>query len=192
MHALPAGPAPAPRRQMLVGATFAAMAIAMLTGGQLAIWALKRNEAIDAGDAWLPSEVVIPEVPSNVMLIAFVAVCSFAQWAVYAAKRGDRGHTVFALGATAFVALLVVNAQAFVYSRVELGVGDGPYGSMFYVITGTFLALMIAAIAFTAVTTFRYLGGRTRDREILTAHAIIWYAMAAAFAAIWFVVYVTK
>ena len=37
MHALPAGPEPAPRRQMLVGATFAAMAIVMLVGGQLAV-----------------------------------------------------------------------------------------------------------------------------------------------------------
>lgn len=192
MHALTAGPAPAPRRQMLVGATFAAMAILMLVGGQLAIWALKRSEAIDAGESWLPSGVVIPEVPSNVMLIAFAAVCSFAQWAVYSAKRNDRGHTVFALGATAFVALLVVNAQAFVYSRMDLSVDDGPYGSMFFTVTGTFVALMIAGITFSAVAAFRYLGGRTRDREILTAHAIIWYAMAAAFAAIWFVVYVTK
>ena len=69
---------------------------------------------------------------------------------------------------------------------------DGAYGSMFFAITGTFLALMIAGVTFTAVAAFRFLEGRTQDREVLTAHAIYWYTMAVAFSAIWFVVYVTK
>ena len=117
MEALPAGPAPAPRNQLIVGATFAAMAMAMLTGGMLAIWALERREAINAEGTWLPSGVTIPEVPSNVMLIAFAAICSFAHWAIWSAKRDDRPHTIFALASTAFVAVLVLNAQFFVYSR---------------------------------------------------------------------------
>lgn len=192
MEALAAGPAPAPRNQMIVGATLASMAALMLTGGMLAVWSVQRSAAIDAEGSWLPSGVTIPEVPSNVMLIAFAGLCSFAQWALWAAKRGDRPNTVFALGATAFVAILVINAQAFIYSQIELSVSDGAYGSMFFAITGTFVALMIAGVAFTAVTAFRFLGGRSRDRELLTAHAIFWYAMAVVYAAIWFVVYVTK
>jgi cytochrome c oxidase subunit 3 len=158
----------------------------------LAIWAVKRSAAIDGGEAWLPDGVTVPEVPTNVMLIAFAALCSFAQWAIWSAQRDDRANTVFALGCTAFVALLIINAQAFVYSQIDLSVTDGAYGSMFYAITGTFLALMVVGLLFTAVAAFRYLAGRTRDREILTAHAIYWYAMTAVFAAIWFVVYVIK
>ena len=192
MEALTAGPAPAPRNQLLVGTTLASIAMVMLTGGMLAVWAVKRSAAIEAGEKWLPGSVNIPEVPTNVMLIAFPALCSFAQWAVWAAKRDDRANTVFALGTTAFVALLIFNAQAFVWSQVDVGVGDGAYGSMFFAITGTFAALMIVGILFTAVTAFRYLAGRTRDREILTAHAIFWYAMTVVFSAIWFLVYVTK
>lgn len=192
MEALAAGPAPAPRNQLIVGATIASMAMMMLTGGMLAVWAVKRSAALDDGGSWLPSGVTVPEVPSNVMLIAFGAVCSFAQWAVWSAKRNDRANTVFALGTTAFVVLLIINAQAFVWNQMGVAVADGEYGSMFYAITGMFTALLIAGVIFTAVTAFRYLGGRTRDREILTAHAIFWYAMAAVFSAIWFVVYVTK
>lgn len=192
MEALTAGPAPAPRNQMIVGATLASIAMVMLTGGMLAIWAVMRSAAIEAGEAWLPSGVTVPEVPTNVMLIAFPALCSFAQWAVWAAKRNDRPNTVFALGATAFVALLIFNAQAFVWNQMGVGLADDAYGSMFFAITGTFAALMIVGLLFTAVTAFRYLAGRTRDREILTAHAIFWYAMTAVFAAIWFLVYVTK
>lgn len=192
MDALTAGPAPAPRNQLLVGTTLASLAMLMLTGGMLAVWAVKRSAAIEAGDNWLPSSVTIPEVPTNVMLIAFPALCSFAQWAVWAAKRNDRANTVFALGTTAFVALLIFNAQAFVWSQVHIGVQDGAYGSMFFAITGTFAALMVVGIVFTAVTAFRYLAGRTRDRELLTAHAIFWYTMTVVFSAIWFLVYVTK
>ena len=192
MDALTAGPAPAPRNQLLVGTTLASVAMLMLTGGMLAVWAVKRSAAIEAGDNWLPSSVTIPEVPTNVMLIAFPALCSFAQWAVWAAKRDDRANTVFALGTTAFVALLIFNAQAFVWSQVHIGVQDGAYGSMFFAITGTFAALMVVGIVFTAVTAFRYLAGRTRDRELLTAHAIFWYTMTVVFSAIWFLVYVTK
>ncbi len=192
MEALPAGPAPAPRNQLLVGTTMASVAMLMLTGGMLAVWAVKRRAALDAGDSWLPSSVTIPEVPTNVMLIAFPAVCSFAQWAVWAAKRDDKANTVFALGTSAFVALLILNAQAFVWNQIGVGVGDGEYGSMFYAITGMFAALLVAGVVFTAVTAFRYLAGRTREREILTAHAIFWYAMTVAYSAIWFLVYVTK
>jgi heme/copper-type cytochrome/quinol oxidase subunit 3 len=122
----------------------------------------------------------------------FVAIGTFAQWAVWAAKRNDRPNTVFALGSTAFVGLLVINAQAYVWSQIGVSVSDGAYGSMFFAITGTFVALMIVGVLFSAVTAFRYLAGRTRDREILAAHAIYWYTMSAAYAAIWFVVYVTK
>lgn len=192
MEALTAGPAPAPRNQVVVGATLASIAMVMLTGGMLAIWAVQRRVMLNSDEAWLPSSVTIPEVPTNVMLIAFPALCSFAQWAVWSAKRDDRANTVFALGATAFVGLLIVNAQAFVYTQMDVGVSDGVYGSMFYAITGTFLALMVAGLLFTAVTAFRYLAGRTGDREILTAHAIFWYAMLTVFTAIWFLVYVTK
>lgn len=192
MDALPAGPAPAPRNQLIVGTTLASIAMVMLTGGMLAVWAVKRSAAIEAGQNWLPSGVTVPEVPTNVMLIAFPAVCSFAQWAVWAAKRNDRANTVFALGTTAFVALLIINAQAFVFNQMGVGVFDGAYGSMFYALIGTFFALMIAGVLFTAVTAFRYLAGRTRDREILAAHAIFWYAMTAVYSAIWYLVYVTK
>jgi cytochrome c oxidase subunit 3 len=192
MEALTAGPAPAPRNQLVVGTTLASIAMVMLTGGMLAVWAVKRSASIEAGQNWLPDSVSIPEVPTNVMLIAFPALCSFAQWAVWASKRNDRANTVFALGTTAFVALLIVNAQAFVWSQVDIGVSDGAYGSMFFAITGTFVALMIVGILFTAVAAFRYLAGRTRDREILTAHAIFWYAMTVVYSAIWYLVYITK
>lgn len=192
MQALPAAPAPAPQRQMLVGTTLAVVAIVMLTGSMLAVWALQRREAIDLSGTWLPDGVTIPEVPTNVMLIAFAGICVFGQWAVWSAKHGDRPHTVLALGCTALVALLVINAQAFVYYRMEVAIADGTYAVMFYALTGMFMLLMIIGVVFTTVAAFRYIGGRSGDQEILVSHAIYWYAMSVVFSAIWFLVYVTK
>ncbi len=192
MQALPAAAPPAPQRQMLVGTALGAVAMFMITGGMLAVWALQRREAIDFEGTWVPDGVTIPEVPTNVMLIAFVGICVFAQWAHYSASHDDRGHTILALGCTFLVGLLVVNAQIFVYSQMGLGIADGTYAVMFYAITGMFTALMIAGLLFTTVAAFRYIGGRSADRELLAAHALYWYAMSAIYAGIWFLVYVTK
>lgn len=192
MQALPAAPSQAPRNQLTVAASLLAAAMVMLTGGMLAVWAVQRSRAIDLTGSWLPDGVTIPEVPANVMLIAFAPVCVFAYWAVWSARRNDHPHAALALAATAFMGLLILNGQFFVYHEVGLGVFDGPYASMFYAITGMFVVLLIVGMLFSAVAAFRYLGGRVDDHQVLTAHAIYWYATTVAYCAIWFVVYVTK
>jgi cytochrome c oxidase subunit 3 len=192
MYALPAPPPPAPRRQLLVGVSLAVVAMVMTTGSMLAVWALQRREAIDIEGQWLPDGVTVPEVPTNVILMAFVGLCVFGQWAVHSANDDDRGHAVLALGCTFLVGLLVINAQAFVYVQMGLGIADGTYAVMFYAITGLFMLLMIVGLLFTTVAAFRYIGGRSADTELLAAHALYWYAMAAIYAGIWFLVYVTK
>lgn len=191
MQALAAAPSSAPRRQVLVGTAFACVAGTMLVGGMLAVWLVIRDRAIAAEGTWVPPDVAIPEVPSNIMLISFLALVVFAQWAVYAARRGERSSAALALGATGLVAIAVVNAQAFVYSQMGLPIADTAYGPMFYAVTGVFLVLMVVGLAFTVVTAFRVLGGRS-DGDVVAAHALYWYFVAAAFAAIWLIVYVTK
>jgi cytochrome c oxidase subunit 3 len=189
--ALPSGPAPAPRRQIFVGTALGCVAGTMLIGGQLAIWALIRDRAVDAG-ARFPASFEIPEVASNVMLMTLYALCLFAQWTVYSAKRGDHMHVGLSLGIVALMAIAFINAQAYVYNTMEMPVADGGYPGMFYAITGTMLALVIIGLVFTAVTAFRALGGRRGELELVSSHAMYWYFVAAAFSGVWFLVYVTK
>ena len=191
MHALPPAPAPAPRRQVFVGTALACVAGIMLIGGMLAIWVLLRERAVDAGERF-PGDAAIPETASNVMLVTVLGICLFAQWAVTAAKRADRGNVGLALGLVVVMAIAFINAQAFIYVQMELPIAEGTYPGMFYALTGTILALAGIGIVFTIVTVFRFLGGRTDDRELVAAHALYWYFVAAAFSAVWFVVYVTK
>jgi cytochrome c oxidase subunit 3 len=192
MQALPPAPAPPPRRQVLIGTTLACLAGTLLVGTMVATWVLMRDRALAAGEPWVPSGITIPEVPSNIILVSFLAVAVFAQMAVHAAKRNDRANTALALGLTGLVALAIINAQAYLYSQMGLPVAEGAYGPMFYALTGLFLALMFVGLGFTVVCAFRYLGGRGSDHELAIAHALYWYFVAAAYAVIWFVVYVTK
>lgn len=192
MHALPPAPAPPPQRQVLVGTALAGVATVMLVGGMLAVWILLRERALDAGDTWVPDGVVIPEVPSNVMLIGIWGLVVFAQWASYAAHRGDRAHTALALSIVGVMALAIINAQAYVYSQIELPIADSGYAGMFFAVTGTMVALLVIGIVFTAIAAFRFLGGRLADREVVAANTLYWYVLAAVFSAVWLIVYVTK
>lgn len=192
MLALPAAPAAAPRRQIFVATALACAAGSALIGAMIAIWVSFRNDALAAGVKWVPKDIVIPEVASNVVLIAFLPACVFAQWAVYSAKRGDRAHTALALGLTALLGLMIINGQAYIYKQMALPAAGGAYNSMFYALTGVFMILMILGVGFSVVSALRYLGGRTTDREPLSAHAMYWYFLAVVYASVWFAVYVTK
>lgn len=188
---LPPAAAPAPRRQMLVATALAGVAGSMLIGAMLAVWVLLRERVVDAGERF-PVDYIITEVASNVMLMTIWALCLFAQWAVYSGRRGDRAHTGLALGVVGVLAIAFVNAQAFVYSQMGVGIADDYYGALFYAVTGTMTAVVIAGLVYTSVAAFRALGGRLQETEVLSAHALYWYFAAAAYSAVWFVVYVTK
>ena len=89
--ALPPAALPPPPRQLLVATALACLAGSTLIGGMLAIWVLLRQRVVDGGGRF-PVDYIITEVASNVMLMTIFALCLFAQWAVYAGKRGDRAH----------------------------------------------------------------------------------------------------
>ena len=189
--ALPPAADPAPRRQLFMATALASVAGTMLVGTMLAIWVLLRERVVDAGERF-PVDYVITEVASNVMLMTIWALCLFAQWAVYSGSRGDRAHTGLALGVVGILAIAFINAQAFVYSQMEVGIGDSSYGALFYAVTGTMIGIVGAGLVYTVVAAFRALGGRLRETEVLSAHALYWYFAAIAYSAVWFVVYVTK
>jgi len=194
MHALPPAPAAPPRRQVFIGTAIGSVAAMMLIGGMLAVYIRLRQQTLDSADdaVWVPDGITIPEVPVNVMLMSFFTLCLFAQWAVYAARRRDRPHLGVALGLVALIGLAIINAQGYVYNRMELPVGETAFAGMFYAVTGAMLALVIIGVAFTAVAAFRVLGGREADTEIVAANALYWYVLSAVFSALWLIVYVTK
>jgi heme/copper-type cytochrome/quinol oxidase subunit 3 len=159
----------------------------------LALFLRFREVAVNGADGtWLPKGAHVPMVPANVMLIALLPLCVFAQWAVYSAKRDDRPHTGTALFLVLLLGIALINAQAYIWATMGLAANGGTYNIMFYAVTGVTTALCIVGVVFSAITAFRYLSGREADREVVSAHALYWYCFSAIFALVWFVVYVTK
>ena len=199
MLALPPAPQPSPKRQVFVGTALVSAAATMLVGGMLAVWTQFRADAPFRDSPrrgpikdWMPKNLAVPEVAANMMLIAFFVVCVMAQWAVWSAKRADRKHAGMALGMTLLMGLATLNAQFFIWSQMGVDVRGGAFNTMFYAITGVMAFLAIAGLVFTVVSTGRYLGRGSSDVPILSAHALYWYFLMAAFSAVWFVVYVRK
>lgn len=198
--ALPSVAPRAPRRQAFVATAIASSGIAMMVAGMLAVWMKFRAAAPLRASSdglyqiknWLPADVTIPEVAANTMLVTFFVACLMAQWAVYSAKRNDSSHRSMALGITAVIGVAIINAQVAVWSQMGIGVRDGAYQTMFYAITGTMVVLVVAGIAFSAAAFFRSFGGRSDDQQVVSAHALYWYVLTAAFTAVWFLVYVQK
>ena len=188
---LPPAAPPAPRRQLFIGTALACVAASTLIGGMLAIWVLLRERVVDTGGRF-PVDYIIPEVATNVMLMTLWSLCLFAQWAVYAGARGDRAHATLALAVSGLLAIAFINAQAFVYVDMGVAINETYYGTLFYAVTGTMVALVAAGLVYTVVAAFRALGGRLRETEVLSSHALYWYFIATAYSAVWFVVYVTK
>jgi cytochrome c oxidase subunit 3 len=192
--ALPAAPAPARPRTLLVGAALACAAGAMLIGSMLAVYLTIRNDHGGTTALWLPKGTKVPEIQSNLMLIGMAFISVLVQWARWSVVREDRSHTYLALGTTTLLAVGVLNAQVFIWRQMALGVRDGPYQSLFYSITGTFFAAVVVGLVVLLVSSFRAFGGRMGQRhaESMTLVALYWHFLAAAFAAIWLVVYVVK
>ena len=199
-HALPAGPQPAPRRQIFVGTGLVAAAGTMLIGGMLSLWLRFRAAAPlrDSSDGlkrikdWMPADVKMPEVLTNVALITFVVVCVMAQWAVYSSRRQDSKHTGMALGMTLLLGVALLNSLVAIYPQIEVGLADGAFETLFYAITGTVIALVVGGIAFTLAALFKSIGGRSANTDLMNAHALYWYFLSAAYTAVWFVVFVQK
>lgn len=199
MIALPPAPQPTPKRQLFVGTALASAAATMMIGGMLSIWLHFRADAPYRESArrglikdWMPEKVVVPEVAANMMLISFFVVCVMAQWAVWSAKRNDRSHAAMALGMSGLLGLATLNAQIFIWTQMGIDVRGGAFHTMFYAATGAMAFLVIVGIIYTAVAAFQYLGRGRSETQVLSAHALYWYFLTAAFSAVWFVVYVQK
>lgn len=194
MLALPPAPTPPRPRVLLMGTAAVGAAIVMLFGGMLAVYLSLREQAGGTTATWLPDGAAVPGIAANMMLVGMGALCVMAQWAVYAMARGDRRNAAYALVLAVVFAASVINAQAFIWTEMGLGVADSRYAVVFYAITGTFLAVLAGGLVMGLVAAFRAWGGRysAERHEGLSAFALVCYVLAAVFTAVWLVVYVVK
>ena len=188
MLALPPA-APTRRRELIIATAFATAAVVMVMVTLIGAYLAARN---GAGAEWLANND-IPLTQPNMQLLTLVMSVVTMQWAVYSINRDDRGHTYLALGVTLLLGAAFLNQSTFLYSQVEMELAQ-PEGPLFYAVTGTHFAMVIAAMVFIVLMGFRALGGQfsSRQPDGIAAAAVFWDAMVAVYAVVWIAVYVMK
>lgn len=190
IHTAPPGPLERPR-VAAVGTLLVSGAVATYFAGLLGVYLLQRASYGRA--EWLEG-VTIPLSPPNMMMATLAISCVAMQWALWAVARNDRINAYVALGLTLLFGAAVINSQYWMYNQMGLAIAETPQAVLIYAITGSFLALLVTAMVYLAVITFRTLGGQygPHQHDAVTGAAIYWYVMVAIFAVIWIAVYITK
>lgn len=189
-----APPAELPRpRTLVVGTALGTGAVLAFFAVLLGIYLETRSDALAAGDTWIP-EGTISLVPGGMMAITMALSVVTMQWAVYSIARDDRTHAYLALGLTALFGVAVINQTVFLYNQMGFVIGEGVPALLIYVITGSHLAMLVAAIIFVGLMAFRALAGQYTSRQTdgITSAAVFWDATVVVYAAIYYAIYIVK
>ena len=189
---LPAPEATRPRT-VVVGTLLGAGAAFMAFAGLVSVYVQQRQHARALGEEWFPPGTV--ELgPAGMMMMTLVLSMVTVQWAVQAARAGDRPHGFIALGVTLMFGAAVINQFWFVYQDTAFAIDGGRAELLFYAVTGSFIAMLIAAMAMLAVTTIRSLMGPF-GRDLahgVQASALFWHMCVLCYFLVWYVVFITK
>jgi cytochrome c oxidase subunit 3 len=194
ISAAPEAPIPRPR-VVMVGTAFAIAGSLIFFAGLLGVYLNERAALIATGGTWIPEKAVLPLQQPNVMLFALIASAVTMQWAVDAIRRDDRPQAYLALGVSSLFGFAVLNMAAYLYSIMNLDISiQSPAPVLIYVITGAHLLMLVIAMVFTALMSFRALGGQFtgRQHDGVSAAAMFWHAQVIVFAFIWYAIYVVK
>jgi heme/copper-type cytochrome/quinol oxidase subunit 3 len=120
--------------------------------------------------------------------------CVTIQWAAYAIANGARTQSYLALAVTLLLGVAVVNQTIFYYLDMGLAIDDSRAALLMYVITGSHLAMLGAAMVFIVLMAIRALAGQYAGRQSdgIVAATIYWYAMVAVYFVIWIGIYIAK
>lgn len=177
------------RRELLFGTAFVTSGLVMLMLTLVGAYTAARNAT---GANWLATNV-IPLTQPNMQMAGLVLSVLTIHWAVYAINNDDRTSTYVGLGATLLLGAAFINQTIFLWKLVGI-TGDQLEGPLFYAVTGTHVAMVLAAMLFVLFVAFRALGGQysSRNPDGIAAAAVLWDAAVAVYAVIWIAVYVMK
>ena len=187
-------PAPPGRpRSLLFATAFAAAASAMVVLTIIAVYLSARHGVRMQHKVWLPAGA-IPLIGPNMALFTLLLSLPAVKWAHYAIANDDRQNTWVAIGISLLLGVGFINADAFIFHGLHLGVHKSTPALLIFTAGGAHLAMLIGAMVFLLLTAFRTLGGQfsSRNAEGVAAAALFWYVTVAVYCVLWYAVYVTK
>jgi cytochrome c oxidase subunit 3 len=193
-HALPPAPPVQRPRVLVVGTAFVSAATIMVFVGLIAVYLSQRANVVADGGTWLPREISIPlQQPTTTFFSLLMSVVTM-QWAVSAIARNDRINAYLAMGITLVFGFSAIVMTSYQYTLMGLDVDANIQSVLIYTISGLHLLMLVIAMIFISLMTFRAMAGQftARQHDGVTAAALFWYAMVAVYALIWLSIYVTK
>jgi cytochrome c oxidase subunit 3 len=146
-----------------------AMFFAAFFGGYFTI---KANEPV-----WPPPGIPHLKIDIATALTVILIVSSVCvQMAVRSTRRGASSRATVWLGVTIFLGLSFLALQLFDYSQLGFGLKDGPFGTLFYMMTGIHMAHVVGGVVFLALVFGQATRGRLTQEhhDPLAAGAIYW------------------
>ena len=192
MLALPSGAEPAPprRQQVTVGVLVAVVAGAMLFGGLIAAYLVLRSTT----GRWPPRGVRFDNYTATTLAVTLLMASITIEWAVSAVRNGQRGQALAGLGLTLGLGLAFLNAAWFLISKFNFRPAQHPYGTVAYALAVLGALNGLVGVGFVLLTGLRVVGHQVGEanRHLMRATALYWHFVTAAWAAVFYTLYVSK
>lgn len=180
-------------RSLLVGTMFSCAAAFMFFCGVIGVYIAERAEARVQGNEWFP-EGVVELGPSGFIFWTLVLSVFTVQWAVQAINADDRINAYVALALTGLFGAAIFNQIWFIINDTGFSLAADNAQFLFFVVNGTFIVFLIAAVTFVALTTVRALAGQfgPRRAEAVSSAAVAWNTVVFMWAIVYYLIYITK
>jgi heme/copper-type cytochrome/quinol oxidase subunit 3 len=180
-------------RTVLVGTMFASAASFMAFVGVVLVYISERAQARTDGVEWF-ADGTVELGPAGFVFATLILSIFTVQWAVQAINAGDRTNALVALALSGLFGAAVFNQLWFIMNDSGFALSASNSEFMFFVVLGTFVVFMIAAVGFVTLTFLRALIGQfgPRKADAVAAAAFYWNTVVAMYAIAWYVIFVTK
>ena len=175
------------------GSALASSAVLMFFGGLFALYFSRRADAMAWGMEWFPEGAIrLPPGGMNMATMALSAITMM--WAVYSVTNDDRIHSYLAMLLTAVMGVAMLNQTVFYFNDIALPIDHSEATTFLFVIVGAHMAMVLVGVLWLGLLLLRALGGQdtSRNRDLVSAAALYWYAAVAVYMVIWLGIYIAK
>lgn len=183
--ALPSGERPVDNRATTLVTLLLGCALTAMFGALIAAYL-----AVDDAVKDFPPANTHPDnyTAVTVMITALMAsVC--AEWAVWAVRNRERGHSLVAHGLHLGLALAAINAIWYIGSRLPFGVNDNAWATLVYAMLTLSAMVLALAAGFMFFSLLRTAGAQSDERRLAMPRAAAWFWHFATLG--WFGVFFT-
>ena len=180
-------------RSLLVSTVFGCAAAFMFFLSVVAVYVRERARARHETMEWF-AEGTVELGPSGFVFWTLVLSVFTVQWAVQAINAEDRVNAYVALALTTLFGVAIFNQLWFIINDTGFALAASNAEFLFFVIHGTFIVFLIAAVLFITFTFVRALAGQfgPKRAEAVSAAAVFWHTVVLMWAVVYFLVYITK